>query len=105
MPAFALSIGAAQAGIRRANVHHAPVGPALAFQNSSRPRWVKWGLIGAVAGAATFALLGQTADDPNPALQDAAVGAVIGFVTIGGAVAFYDWVCKPESASERAGLC
>ena len=105
MPAFAVTSGAARLGIRRANVSRAPIGPVLAFQDGGRPRWVKWGLIGAVAGAATFALLSQSADDPNPVLQDAAVGAVVGFVTIGGAVAFYDWVCKPDSSSERAGLC
>ncbi|MDQ3515706.1 MAG: hypothetical protein M3403_02885 [Gemmatimonadota bacterium] len=65
---------------------------------------MKWGLVGAVAGAVTFAALGQSALDPNPVVQDAAVGAAIGFVILGGAIALYDWVCKPDSSSERAGL-
>ena len=69
--------------------------------------WLKWGLVGAGAGAIAFGLLGQArvGGEPSPVLQDAAVGAVIGFAVIGGAVAFYTWVCSPDSRSRRAGLC
>lgn len=103
--ADAQSLGDAQLGIRT-NVSPTQTLSPLPLQGSSgTPRWVKWGLVGAAGGAVFFALVSQSADDPNPVLQDAAVGAVVGFVTIGGAVAFYDWVCKPESRSERAGLC
>jgi hypothetical protein len=104
--AAAQSIGDAQLGFRATVSSAGPSASRISLQASGgTPRWVKWGLVGAVGGAALFALLSQTADDPNPVLQDAAVGAIAGFVTIGGAVAFYDWVCKPDSRSERAGLC
>jgi hypothetical protein len=81
----------------------------LRIVSDGRPMapWLKWGLVGAGAGAVAFALLGQARVDgkPNPVLQDAAVGAVIGFAVVGGAVAFYSWVCSPDSRSRRAGLC
>lgn len=70
------------------------------------PRWVRWGLVGAAAGALTGAVLsGTSTDGDRSGVQDAAVGAVFGFAILGGAIAFYDWVCKPGSGSERAGLC
>ena len=80
--------------------------PSQSVEYSAMPRWVKWGLIGAVAGAITFGLFSRmTIEDDNPLLPDVAVGAAVGFVTIGGAIAIYDVVCKPDSASDRAGLC
>lgn len=85
--------------------------PALdwnALQGSSgSPRWVKWGLVGAGAGALTFMALGQMTIDtqPNPPLQDAAFGAAAGFIIIGGSIALYDAICAPGSSSRRAGLC
>ena len=74
-------------------------------EDNRMPRWVKWGLVGAAAGAVTFAALGRSAQHPNSVLEDAAVGAAAGFVVIGGGVAFYSWVCSPGSGSRRAGLC
>lgn len=103
--ASAQSISDARLGIHQAQVLPDAATASLSLQESAAPRWVKWGLLGALGGAAVFALLSQSAPDPNPVLQDAAVGAVLGFVILGGGVAFYDWVCKPDSASERAGLC
>jgi hypothetical protein len=70
------------------------------------PRWVKWGLIGAAAGAAMGALLSEAdINGDRNATQNAATGAVFGFAILGAAIAFYDWVCKPDSGSQRAGLC
>ncbi len=102
---FSTSMPDTHVRFRRAGI--APMAPASrsSLDLGSQPRWVKWGLVGAVAGAVTFAALGQSSLDPNPVVQDAAVGAAIGFVILGGAIAFYDWVCKPGSSSERAGLC
>jgi hypothetical protein len=73
----------------------------------SKPRWVKWGLIGSGVGAVTFALLGRMTLDssPNPVIQDAAFGAAAGFVLLGGSIALYDAVCAPGSPSRGAGLC
>lgn len=105
--AAAQSVGDAQLGFR-ANVS-AVLQPAslVSLQDGGgMPRWVKWGLVGAVAGAATFALLsGTDTDGDRNAAADAAMGAVFGFAILGGGIAFYDWVCKPGSGSQRAGLC
>ena len=105
--AAAQTHGDAQLGFR-ANVS-AVVQPtaSLSLQDGDgMPRWVKWGLVGAVAGAATFALLsGTDTDGDRNAATDAAMGAVFGFAILGGGIAFYDWVCKPGSGSQRAGLC
>jgi hypothetical protein len=74
------------------------------------PHWLRWGLIGAAGGAVTFAVLGglpaQGSGAPHHSTATwATEGAIAGFVVIGGAVAFYDWVCAAGSRSERAGLC
>lgn len=71
------------------------------------PRWVRWGLVGAGAGAVAFAALGRMTIDtaPNPVLQDAALGAASGFVLLGGSIALYDMLCAPRSRSRQAGLC
>ena len=72
----------------------------------STPRWVRWGLGGAVAGAVLFSIAGQSNPDGDRSLiGDAALGAAAGFVILGGAIAVYDAVCAPESGSRRAGLC
>jgi len=70
------------------------------------PAWLKWGLVGAGAGAVTFPLLGGLASDSNhqPA-RDAALGAAAGFVIVGGSVAVWQALCGPDSASRRAGMC
>ena len=70
------------------------------------PAWLKWGLVGAGAGAVTFPLLGSMASDTRsePA-KDAVAGAAVGFVIVGGGVALWQAVCGPDSSSRRAGLC
>lgn len=79
--------------------------PASILGNST-PRWVKWGMAGAVGGAILFSVAGQSnPDGDRSAIGDAALGAAIGFVILGGAIAVYDAVCAPESGSRRSGLC
>jgi hypothetical protein len=79
----------------------------LAFQSpGGMPRWVKWGLVGAVAGGVLFAVVGQSdVDRGHSVAGDAFLGAATGFVILGGAVAFYDWVCGGDTRSRRSGLC
>lgn len=80
--------------------------PAIQQRSGARPRWVKWGLIGAAAGGVLFSVAGQSnPDGGRSVIGDAALGAAIGFVILGGAIALYDSVCAPESGSRRAGLC
>lgn len=70
------------------------------------PTWVKWGLVGAAAGAVALPLIAPLASDsPQRAARDVVAGAAIGFVVIGGSVALWQAICGPDSASRRAGLC
>ena len=79
----------------------------LSFQSSGgMPRWVKWGLVGAVAGGVLFAVAGQSnVERGHSAAADAFYGAASGFVILGGAVALYDWMCAGDTRSRRSGLC
>lgn len=79
----------------------------LALQSSAgTPRWVKWGLVGAVAGGALYAVAGQSnVEGGRSVAGDAFYGAAIGFVIIGGGVALYDWMCAGDTRSRRSGLC
>lgn len=79
----------------------------LSDARGGMPTWVKWGLVGAGVGALTFPVLGGLASDSpqRPVARDAAVGAVAGFVIVGGSVALWQAVCGENSASRRAGLC
>jgi hypothetical protein len=79
---------------------------ASAQARRGMPAWLKWGLVGAVAGAVTFPLLGSMASDSNgDAGRDAVAGAAAGFVIVGGSVALWQAMCGPDSSSRRAGLC
>ena len=70
------------------------------------PTWVKWGFVGAGIGAVGLPLLSSLASDsPQRPARDAVIGAVAGFVIVGGSVALWHVVCGPQSASRRAGLC
>jgi hypothetical protein len=86
----------------------APARAAVAAADSGRglPRWVRWGLVGAVAGAATFPILnGLSPSTERSTARAAAEGAVIGFVLVGGGVALWDAMCRGDTRSRRAGLC
>ena len=73
------------------------------------PRWVKWGLVGAVAGAITFPILsGLSAPDDQAkggVVGDVAAGAAVGFVIVGGSILAWDAVCGGEKRSRRPVLC
>lgn len=70
------------------------------------PNWVRWGIVGAVAGAVTFPLLGSLAvDNRRHPVREAVAGAVSGFVLVGGSVALWEVVCGGPTRSRRAGLC
>ncbi len=70
------------------------------------PTWVKWGIVGAVAGAVTFPLLASpSAGQSSNTARAATGGAVSGFVIVGGAVLLWQSICGPDSGSRRAGLC
>jgi len=86
----------------------AAVRAAAAAADSGRglPRWVRWGLVGAAAGAVTFPLLNSMSIDPqHSAAEAAALGAVTGFVIVGGSVALWDAGCRGDTRPRRAGLC
>ena len=83
-----------------------PARLGIAYAGRGMPSWVKWGLVGAAAGAVTFPLLGSLASDSQSnAAGQAVAGAVSGFVIVGGGVALWQAVCGPDSSSRRAGLC
>ena len=79
---------------------------SLAAPGRPMPAWLKRGLAGAGAGAVAFPLLGSLASDSShePA-REALAGAGAGFVIVGGAVALWQGLCGPDSASRRAGMC
>jgi hypothetical protein len=79
----------------------------LAAQSSEgTPRWVKWGLVGAVGGGVLFAVAGQSnVEGERNVARDAIYGAAIGFAILGGGVALYDWMCGGDTRSRRSGLC
>jgi len=78
----------------------------VAGDGAPMARWLRWGLVGAGAGALAFPLLSSMASDQSSSPARAAVaGAAVGFVVIGGGVALWDAVCGGETRSRRAGLC
>ena len=91
-------------------VAHRSSGPNVqlqVFQSAEGiPRWVKWGIVGAVAGGVLFAIAGQSnVDGGHSVAGDVFYGAATGFVILGGAIALYDWMCAGDTRSRRSGLC
>lgn len=84
----------------------APARARRSAADGRTPSWVKWGLVGAGVGALTFPLLSTLASDSGSNVAaDAAAGAVIGFVVVGGSVALWQAICGPGTSSRRAGMC
>ncbi len=67
--------------------------------NSGMPRWVRWGLIGAVGGAALFII----ADSNHSVGSRLLSGAATGFVVLGGGVLIYDAVCSGSGPGAFCG--
>ena len=67
--------------------------------NSGMPRWVRWGLVGAVGGAVLFVV----ADSNHSVGSRIISGAATGFVVVGGGVLLYDAVCGGSGPSAFCG--
>ena len=68
--------------------------------DSGTPRWVKWGLLGAIGGAVLFTLANSGNHSTG---SDILSGAATGFVVVGGGVLIYDLICS--SGSGHSGFC
>ena len=85
----------------------APASPSLASAalpgNSGTPRWVRWGLVGAVGGAVLFTLADGFNNGAHSRVSNVFAGAATGFVVVGGGVLVYDMICHNESGGRRSG--
>jgi len=64
-----------------------------AATSGGMPRWLRWGLLGAVGGAVLYTALKAGNSDSGDVLAHAATGALVGFIVVGGSVAIYDAAC------------
>ncbi len=75
----------------------------------TRPRWLKAAAFGAVGGAllalAGHALASGSDSDGRSLSTDVMIGVVGGAAIAGTTIAFFDWICSPDSPSRQAGLC
>lgn len=67
--------------------------------NGGTPRWVRWGLVGAIGGAVLFVI----ADSNHSVGSRILSGAATGFVVVGGGVLLYDAVCGGSGPSAFCG--
>ncbi len=70
--------------------------------NSGTPRWVRWGLVGAIGGAVLFTLADGFNSGAHSTGSNILAGAATGFVVVGGGVLLYDSVC---SGGGHSGFC
>lgn len=105
LPAPASAQMAAPAGITRhqisASSSAVPIqsSATLVATSNDMPRWLRWGLIGAVAGAVIWTAADAGNNHTGSVLDHALAGAATGFIIVGGGVALYDAVCD----SRRGG--
>jgi len=71
--------------------------------DSGTPRWVRWGLVGAVGGAVLFTLANGFNGGAHSTGSEILAGATTGFVIVGGGVLLYDSVCSSGSRSAFCG--
>jgi hypothetical protein len=71
--------------------------------NSGMPRWLRWGLVGAIGGAALFVLADGLNSGNHSVGSSLLAGAATGFVVVGGGVLVYDALCSNRSG--RSGAC
>lgn len=75
----------------------------------TRPRWLKAAAFGAVGGAllalAGHALAAESDAEGRSLSTDLMIGVVGGAAIAGTTIAFFDWICSPDSPSRQAGLC
>jgi hypothetical protein len=106
IPASASAQRATQVGVSSAQAVHlsafpapAPTDNTVMATSSGMPRWLRWGLIGAVAGAVIWTAADAGNNHTGSVLDHALAGAATGFIIVGGGVAIYDAVCD----SRRGG--
>lgn len=97
----ATPVGISSAQVVQLSAFPAPVpsGKAVMATSSGMPRWLRWGLIGAVAGAVIWTAADAGNNHTGSVLDHALAGAATGFIIVGGGVAIYDAVCD----SRRGG--
>ena len=83
----------------QANVQLRSSSSATLPGNTGTPRWVRWGLVGAIGGAVLFTIAGSS----HSAGSNLLAGAATGFIVVGGGVLLYDSICSGSSGG--SGFC
>jgi hypothetical protein len=94
-----IGISSAQAVQLSAFPTPAPSSSVVVATSSGMPRWLRWGLIGALGGAIIWTAADAGNSHTGSVVDHAVAGAVTGFILVGGGVAIYDAVCD----SRRGG--
>lgn len=83
---------------------HALVTTAAALPgNSGMPRWVRWGLVGAIGGGLLFVMADGFNGSGGSKGSAFLSGAATGFIVLGGGVLLYDSVCSGSGSSAFCG--
>lgn len=80
---------------------HITTAPADLPGNSGMPRWLRWGLVGAIGGAVLFTAVDGLNGNSHSVGSDILAGAATGFVVVGGGVLVYDAICS--NGTRRSG--
>ena len=74
---------------------------AVAASTSGTPRWLRWGLVGAIGGAVIYTAASSGNDNAGNVVGRALTGAAVGFIIVGGSVAIYDSMCHAGGSGCR----